>query len=282
MRLAQVARKLSITTEDIVDFLEIRGINIEKDSNTKLGEDAVKLLYKHFEIEEHEEILQEPKDEQVTDSISNVEAPKEEEEATHEKGSQDTVDGQKAGFEDEEEPEQVEEEEQSPSEIKEEKKKSFKTVGELLEQQEDDSDSELVIKAPKMELKGLNVVGKIDLPEPKSKAEPEQKEEVKEKPKKSYAKRKHQKKPRRNQKPELSPAEIRKRKEQREARKRERIEKEKKKKREQFYKEKILKPKQLEQKSKPKKRKKEQQEINVIQKPQPKTLLGKFWRWLNT
>ena len=54
MRLAQAARKLSITTDDIVDFLEIRGIVIEKDSNTKLDENAVKLLYRHFEIEEEE------------------------------------------------------------------------------------------------------------------------------------------------------------------------------------------------------------------------------------
>jgi hypothetical protein len=282
MRLAQVARKLSITTEDIVDFLEIRGITIEKDSNTKLGEDALKLLYKHFEIEEDEEIVQEPKDESIIEPTSKVEPPKEDEEAAHEKENQDLLDEHKVELKEDVEAEKVEQQEELPSEIKEEKKKSFKTVGELLEHQEDDSDSEMVIKAPKMELKGLNVVGKIDLPEPKPKSVPEQKEEVKEKSKKTYSKPKQQRAPRRNKKPELSPAEIRKREEQKEARKRERIEKEKKKKREQFYKEKVLKPKQIEQKTKPKKKKKVAEEVERIQKPKPKTLLGKFWRWLNT
>ncbi|MGJ3233786.1 hypothetical protein [Marivirga sp.] len=278
MRLAQVARKLSITTEDIVDFLEIRGITIEKDSNTKLGEDALKLLYKHFEIEENEEIVQES----ITESNSEEIIPDKEGDEAHEKENQDLLDEQQAEQEDEAKLEKVEVEEESPSEIKEEKKKSFKTVGELLEQQEDDADSELVIKAPKMELKGLNVVGKIDLPEPKPKAEPEPKEEAKEKPKKTYGKPRHQRTGRRNKKSELSPAQIRKRQEQKEARKRERIEKEKKKKREQFYKEKVLKPKQIEQKNKPKKKKKEVEEVDRIKKPKPKTLLGKFWRWLNT
>lgn len=282
MRLAQVARKLSITTEDIVDFLEIRGITIEKDSNTKLEEEAVQLLYRYFEVEEKSKTEELPLTEEIeAESIKEDDIAETEElskEADEEKEEEENI---IQNEQQQEEP--VEEKNQIVEDSEKSVKKSFKTVDELLQDEGNDVDEDLVIKPAKVELKGLNVVGKIDLPEPKPK--PESREEEKEKTKlntkKSYLKPR-KKMPKRHQKRELSPSEIRKREEEREARKRERIEKEKKRKREQFYKEKVLKPKRLEQKSKPKKKKTESVEQNKIQKPQPKTLLGKFWRWLNT
>ncbi|WKV12611.1 hypothetical protein [Marivirga harenae] len=281
MRLAQAARKLSITTDDIVDFLEIRGIVIEKDSNTKLDENAVKLLYRHFEIEEEEaenEVIAEVEDtirteekdevDEKEDKIAEPADSEPEEEVSEKNAEKSSVEIQNI--------------EEVPAEIQKEKKKAFKTVGELLEDQAEHSDEELIIKAPKVELKGLNVIGKIDLPEPKRKAQTEQSEETQDRKKKSFSQPSRQRKPRRNQKRELSPAEIRKKEEQKDARKRERIEREKKRKREQFYKEKVLKPKQLEQKTKPTRKKKVTEQTREVQKPQPKTILGKLWRWLNT
>jgi len=281
MRLAQAARKLSITTEDIVDFLEIRGITIEKDSNTKLEEEAVKLLYRYFEIEEESKTEELPSPEEIKPEATGDIIIEETEQESIEQ-EEEKVEKQNINLKEEKE-ETNEEEIQTAEKSEKVIKKSFKTVEEVLQDEGRGVDEDLVIKPAKVELKGLNVVGKIDLPEPKPKPkpEPEQKQETKLKPKKSYSQARKTP-PKRNQKRELSPAEIRKREEEREARKRERIEKEKKKKREQFYKERILIPKQLEQKKKPKKKRSDEVERNELQKPQPKTLLGKFWRWLNT
>ena len=279
MRLAQAARKLSITTDDIVDFLEIRGVSIEKDSNTKLDEEAVELLYKYFEIEEEgkveiEEIEEDESVDQEEDSLKELSAAK------SLNLESDQVEDKVA---DEEETAAPAEKDIQATEGKEESiKRSFKTVDELLEGDDDHSSTDFIIKAPKVELKGLNVVGKIDLPEPKQKSEPEEKKEVDRRTKKSTANTRPRRPLKRKQKRELSPAEIRKRQEEKDARKLERIKKERKKKREEFYKEKVLKPKQIEQKNKPKKKKSAAVGKMVEQKPKPKTVLGKFWRWLNT
>jgi len=264
MRLAQAARTLSITTEDIIDFLEIRGIVIEKDSNTKLEEEAIKLLYQHFEIEEEDATeARTPKEEEPPlPALELLIAPL--------PADPTVIISDELG----EEIYFLQYPPPAPPQAP--------PGAELLEDDDEGEESkdELVIKAPKVELKGLNVVGKIDLPEPKPKPEKEQKDEPK--AKKTHSKPRPKKSTKRKGKRELSPAEIRKREEQREARKQKRIEKEKKEKREQFYKDKILVPKQLEQKRKSKKKKKIVKEINPVQKPKPKTILGKFWRWLNT
>lgn len=290
MRLAQAARKFSITTEDIVDFLEIRGIAIEKDSNTKLNEEAIVLLHKFFEVEENDEVelVVVEEVEHVTTAedielISEVEDDLEGEielerveDAANEK--QEEVELEMQNESEEEEQIAIEE----VIEVKETDTKSFKTVEELKESADDESDNEFVIKAPKVELRGLNVLGKIELPEPKPKPEAEQKEDTVAKSKRANPNLKDRRGNRKNTKRELSPAEIRKREEQREIRKRKQIELEKKRKGENFYKKNILKPQQLEQKKKPTKQKALTAEKTLAQKPQPKTTLGKFWRWLNT
>lgn len=280
MRLAQAARKLSITTEDIVDFLEIRGIVIEKDSNTKLDEKAVEVLFKYFEVEEEndEEELKDKEPETIEEVEHQTLQEKQEENLSESEESKGEEAKEEVHVEPEEEVEQREIGE--PVAAEKSTEKSFKTVDQLLE--EEDAEGDFVIKAPKVELKGLNVVGKIDLPEVKPKQQKVEDEEVQAKPKKSYSKATKQKSSRRKSKRELSPSEIRKRQEQREARRRERIEKEKKEKREQFYKENVLKPKQQEQKKRSKKNRKVVPKENTVQKPVPKTALGRFWRWLNT
>ncbi|SMG46431.1 hypothetical protein SAMN05661096_03274 [Marivirga sericea] len=278
MRLAQAARKLSITTEDIVDFLEIRGISIERDSNTKLDEKAVDLLYKYFEIEEEgEEVLDQNNEKHLEGPPEHVQDDYEEQDHKVALDQSEQIDI--------DENEKVDSSEEAKARIEDEEistRKSFKTVHDLLEGEDDNSNEDFVIKAPKVELKGLNVVGKIELPEPKPKSDPEEKKEVNRKPRKPDSKIVSKRSKNKKQKRELSPSEIRKREQDREARKRERVTKEKKKKRKEFYKEKVLKPKQIEQKNRPKKKKSSVEQINLNKKPKPKTALGKFWRWLNT
>lgn len=134
------------------------------------------------------------------------------------------------------------------------------------------------IKAPKKELEGLKVVGKIDLPEPKPKAEKEEKESSKGN--------------RRNQRPKLTEEEREKR---RLYAKRKKEEYEERKKRRQKEKEQAdLKARKTAhyqgklQSTKPtlvvkkKKSKGAEQAKAVDTRPKPKTALGRFWRWLNT
>jgi hypothetical protein len=281
MRLAQAARKLSITTEDIVDFLEIRGITIEKESNTKLGEEAVQMLYKYFEIEEESKLDADSVIEVEDESKSKAEESAEKVESENSEIEENTVED--ITSEEIEVKETVEEEGDQISEeenTEEPKKKSFRTVDELL-QGEEDLGEDFVIKPAKVELKGLNVVGKIDLPEQSPKQEQKEERNVRQ-PKKVVPHSVANKSSRRRQNRELSPTEIRRRAEQKEAREREQTEREKKKKREQFYKEKILKPKQIEQKSRPSKKKSTVEGTAPERKSRPTTVLGKFWRWLNT
>jgi hypothetical protein len=148
-----------------------------------------------------------------------------------------------------------------------------------------------LIKASKKELSGLKVLGKVDLPEPKKKPQPDEQQEKEQRNNGNG----------RSKRPTLSDEEREKRrlkakrkKEEFEARqekrRKEQAEKERKRRKEAHYKRKIeqaktetIKPKVQQQpepaaspvaSEAPQKRTKD--------KPQPKTLLGKWWRWMNT
>ena len=153
MRLAQAARKISITTEDIVNFLAKRDILVEKDSNTKLSEEAIKLLFSYYDVEiEQKQAIETDKAEkqvQTKEAEASI-APS----FTEESENIDVMEDQQL---------EIAEEEDVPAEIQ-PAKKSFKTVGELLENDFETDQEDLVIKAPKVQLQGLNVLGKIDLP----------------------------------------------------------------------------------------------------------------------
>ncbi len=306
MRLAQAARDLSITTDDIITFLEKKGITIEKDSNTKLTEESVSLLFDNFETpisrkqekEETEaelspEIIEENQVEAIEDnatleltenSVNKVaEIPEQnnqlqdditvaKEEETEELVLKETA----------KEPAAYNETE--TDEVKTPKEKKYQTVTDLLESEEEFSD-DVVIKAPKVSLQGLNVLGKIELPEPKPKAE-KVKPEVgtDKKPAKKHSDSRRRREPVKRNRRELTPQQIREREQKRESRKREEDAKLEKRRKEKYYKEKILRPKQEQQKNRKPKKRKEVEPANTPQnrKPQPTTVLGKFWRWLNT
>ncbi|GAA5028009.1 hypothetical protein GCM10011506_15490 [Marivirga lumbricoides] len=346
MRLAQAARNLSITTDDIIAFLSKKGIEVEKDSNTKLDEESVSLLFDYFDTkpveekeaakknadidnkgkaeveptthdetnngkdyvalksnesnesnesvekvlpkdqsvvtQEHSELHSEDKNSNSKDS-SFEPAETQEDNKPAEENNMDVAHIHVEGKVDENDKEKIDEltSEVQPS------SKRYKTVADILDSETTSSTEEdIVIKAPKISLKGLNVLGKIDLPEPKPKEEKQKHSAEKDKSSNINKKKAHRrlKDNSRGKKRELTPQQIREREKKREARKQEEAERLRKKKKEAYYKEKILKPTQEKQKkNKPKKARTSNTEVNKKQvKPQPTTLLGKFWRWLNT
>jgi hypothetical protein len=137
-----------------------------------------------------------------------------------------------------------------------------------------------VIKAPKIELAGLKVLGKIEIPEKKKKTDgseegsPEEKERKPRSERPRSASREYQERPSKN------PVALQREREQREA---ERLRKEK------LAEEKEKKTNYYLNRVKPatpaKKMKKIEEAIEVVETPvekMPTTLWGKFMRWLNT
>lgn len=142
------------------------------------------------------------------------------------------------------------------------------------------------IKAPKKELDGLKVVGKIDLPEAKVKVV----EEIKDQESELKTGRHHRQQVSDEEK-EKRRLRAKKKKEdydeRNEARKIEREKKQEKARKEAHYRQKI----QQQQPSQPKRKAKVEVEVEVViqqevlevkaKRPQPKSVFGKMWRWLN-
>jgi len=153
MRLGQLARKLDISPTQIINFLTENGIQISEGSNVKLDsqqeEEIIRkfgnnLLEIPFESNELETVL----DETIEENESGT--------STNEPGQQETHDQPQLS------------EENADSENSE--------TPEVPKVQEEEME---LIKAPKVTLPGLKVVGRIDLPEPKETQEeiPEESEE---------------------------------------------------------------------------------------------------------
>ncbi len=135
MRLGQLARKISIRQSDMVDLLAKSGISITNESNARLEDEHVHLILQHFapsflaeKMEEIDvrppEVTEEP---EVIATVNSIEA--------------------------------------EPIE------KVFSVIEKEATQEQKEEKVE-VIKAPKVDLPGLKVIGKIDLPEPKKKEVP--------------------------------------------------------------------------------------------------------------
>lgn len=161
MRLGQMSRKLGISQGEIVRFLSEQNLSVEEGSNVKLDESRVRLLYARYAPEEvypHQQVADESPTPVVstksTDSalLSNETgegsisvAADENDSIVHPKPAE--VDAQPVVFVSSEP--QTAPAENSPT-----------------------GEAE-VIRAPKVELAGLKVIGKIELPSPKKKEVPE-------------------------------------------------------------------------------------------------------------
>ncbi|HZX74199.1 MAG TPA: hypothetical protein VFE57_07255 [Cyclobacteriaceae bacterium] len=245
MRLAQLARKLSLRPDQIIEFLAKQNIQIEDGSNTRLEDNHVELIVKKFapagfEITPQELRVEEMNTETLPPLI--VEAP----------------------------------------EIEKPEMKAVERA-ETAQEIETSLDKTEVIKAPKIELSGLKVLGKIDLPEPKKKELPatepplDNEGNAESKPQKRINQTRNRD-PRTNPRPAKNPIALQREREEREAqKKREESRALEKEKRSQHYFNKV-------KVVAPIKTIKREQIIEEIPEatPQPKTWLGKFFKWFTT
>lgn len=259
MRLAQLARKLSIKPATIVEFLSSQGITLEDNANTKVEDEQVKAVVSHFApglFDAQPEPIMEPQPAE-TETIG------------------ETVDSS------------LEEETQSEVTLQEELVIPAPIHEEIEPVSADANTLPDVIRAPKIELTGLKVLGKIELPEKKKKeeettsvetaetvvAEVEKKNTPRERGIRTDRKPKSQQRSNRNP---LAEARERERREQEEKRKQE-IERKKEIRTKNYLKKvKVVAP--------VKRTKAEVTSANTPKRKQeePKTLWGKFVKWLTT
>ncbi len=254
MRLAQLARKLSLKSTAIVDFLATQGVVIEDSPNAKIDELHVRSVITHFApalLEaEAEAIVQEQELLEATVNTETITMPP-------------VIEIAKP----------IAEEKEAATDII----LPVETVEELPD----------VIRAPKIELSGLKVLGKIELPEKKKKEEQEasltgdvletEATEPRIKPReKKLTDRKRAERPKRNP---LSEARERERREQEEKRKAE------EEKRKELRKQKYLQTRQAKAPSRVEKVKVEK-EIKKAptkkKKEEPVSLFTRFMRWLTS
>jgi hypothetical protein len=253
MRLGQLARKLAITPSEIIQFLAENEIQtMDLSNNARIADDHVLLIMNKF-------------------------APA----MTSEIAAALTADG-----------DEVEVVEQPVAVVSEREpvpkaSKEIQTSEVDLEEPAGDSSAD-VIKAPKVMLSGLKVIGKIELPEPKKKEQPvtEQEEDavVKDNPptKRKFEDRKsvNSKRESRSQQQRKNPISQQREREKMEAEEKRKADAERKKEqRTQNYLKKV-------KASAPTKAMKliDEQVIEMSERIQdpPKTLIGKFFRWLRS
>ncbi|MDX1445803.1 hypothetical protein [Lishizhenia sp.] len=167
MRLGQLARRLSIKTDKIVKFLdESKDTQIGTHPNTKIPDEFVDDVINHFKPEPIKEMKAalEAMDEEViptTESVTTEE--KEDTEATQIPEATPNIPSDISKKEEAEAHQEIDaiepiveaQTEATEIELKEEEEEELNIV-------------DGVIKAPKQELGGVKVIGKIDLPEPKA------------------------------------------------------------------------------------------------------------------
>lgn len=198
MRLGQLARKLDIETNDIVKYLKKQDIIIDNHLNTKLEDEQIELITKHFYIPEEVKEVVVVETPEVQPVVEEVEIQEEEitieEETEIPEAIEEIVEVEETVVET---PEIISEEEivveqtpvSQPINLS-----GVLTVMDLLEKAATEEPTPLVelsrddkvpedsnasiIRAPKIELQGFKVLGKIELPEdPRNKKKEEAKAE---------------------------------------------------------------------------------------------------------
>lgn len=294
MRLGQLSRKLVKKPIEIVDFLAEQEIFIDNNSNAKVSDEVVQVVFSHFDPEglftdapinkkispeDTSEITQQQNN-LTNESVNIISEPKEEIVSSAQEEPSSSTLTKEAPAEEVSLPLVEEEPEHKPLSL---------TVSEILEKQEETdlegSESEpqdIVIKPEKVHLKGLKVVGKIDLPEPKPKEEKEAESNSAETVRKINRKRDNGRK-RYSKKQGLSYTEKQKKEEEIYQRKR-KAEKELEKKRKKAHYHKKVKQNEQEI-NKPKKKNVIENRVETVKKSNTETsnnIFQKFWKWLNT
>ena len=256
MRLGQLSRKINVRTAEIVTFLASEGIAIQENANSRVNDPEVKLVLgkfaPHLVIEDV--VAEEPVTPAEVEPVSEVSdvidlVSFQRSEATTETSAPEATS-----------PQAAENEPESPGEND-------------------------VIKAPKIELQGLKVLGKIELPQPKRKEESDQPEIKESQPEAGEEKRKKRHTPdvrRQRERParHKNPIAAQREREQREA---------EEKKKEELRRQKESKTNYYLTRVKPSA---PVRKASLIDEPlsqiheeapdQPKTLWGKFMKWLTS
>ncbi len=300
MRLGQLARQLEISTEEVVNILSEQGIEIKDHPNVKVPEEGEAYLLSKFNIKE------ELAAEVATAQVVEQEQAKEEEEILAQVEESSIITPKEEEIITPVLPEVIIPEIKNEVETPSEETSSQLVTPELLRSIKNSEDqltlSELsaldenvqVIKAPKIELPGLKVLGKIELPQKKVSEEAteetvnDDETEVVEVEKVPEVRTiQHD---RRNSRPRLTREQLEEKrlrskraherriedqKERAERKEKERLRKLK----ESHYKAKVGTPNK---KPKPKKKQANKKVAEIDQRPKPTTMFGKFWRWLNT
>ena len=303
MRLGQLARKYDIPVQDIIEFLE-EDTGEKFHANAKLYDTLEARVFDHFELLPEEAAEPSNEEESLVEAEVPIETTQEVEEKTsselEEAAPSQLVENLPATPEEEiaavegeiilsdehinqgpeeiiEVPVPIEETKERPSE--EEIIQTDKLL-EMLESEDSSADLEKIklIKAPKKELSGLKVVGKVDLPEPKKKPE-EAEEKVKSRNNNRRPKLSEEEKEKRRLKAKRKKEAYEARKEKRQKEQEARRRKEQK---EAHYKQNLQKVEVKKNKQKEKSAPITNTQPKKDPKPAPKTLLGKWWRWMNT
>jgi hypothetical protein len=257
MRLGQLARKLALRPSEISDFLLSNNITIEEGSNAKIQDEHVVLIMQKYAPS----LLEEMKRELIAERESEIVKP------------------------------QVDEIESAPPALVEESLpftvvKEVVTAETSIALEEPAAEKNEVIKAPKIALSGLKVIGKIDLPELKKKETPPADNETPSTtnsapPARKIENRKEnsQKRDRPYQQPRKNPIALQRERELAEIEQKKKIEEERRK--EQRTRNYLKKVKSAP--TKPMKIIDEQvEEMRENTSTPPKTWIGKFFRWLRS
>lgn len=292
MRISQLARKHNLSNQELTSFLETIDPPLQSvHPNAKLNEETIESVIHFFQLE-IDDIEQHEKLEEKVNHIEIVdkEAPKKE--------SVENLNNDISGQEENEpEPEKSVEVAPQPDPVIREDPKMEEVIlsDQLIEMldSEEEPPANLskikLIKAPKKELSGLKVVGKIDLPAPvqkeAKKEEKEEKEVVTERDLRDYRyPKKKRKEPLTKEEKEKRRLQAKKRREESQERKEKKLKKieeaRKKARQEEHYRQSLAKSTLAQKKSsgKPSSKKSNPDPSET----KPKTILGKFWRWLNT
>ncbi len=270
MRIGQLARKYDATIEEIISYLkEIEPNHDSLHPNAKLDEPTSLMVINRF--------------------APSTEIPAED---SSKADNELVIEDEVSAVEDESEVPQEEliepikePEVQAPQKAEDEIIETDRLL-ELLESEEEpvDLDKIKLIKAPKRELDGLKVVGKIDLPEPKVKTVEES--EQLEKDTAPIRNQRHHRSQLSDEEREKRRLKAKRKKEEYDARQKkrnkEREERQRKAKKKTHYEQKIQLAKSSQSKLKSPKQKQLVPPEIIDERPQPKTLMGRMWRWLNS
>lgn len=241
MRIGQLARRLGIPPTEISGFLSAQNIDTEAGANSRLSNEIVVKVVNHFAPEKLSEIMAAPAEEPVVEKVEIEEV------VLETPAAEEVI-----------EPVVVEQPQAEAT---------------------PDAPTE-VIRVAKVELQGLKVLGKIDLPEPRKKeVAPPSEEQPSQQQQSRPPKREYQKRNDRREREWKNPLEVKRQQEAREAeeKKKEQAERQKEKRTSHYYNKVKSVP------TKAVRRIEEQVVVEDIETKQPpKGIIGKFLRWLRT